>query len=122
MIVCCSRDAISKYNGKNQDNVVLLPCDVTEDGTLDISSVLSKLKELDIKSLMVEGGAKVLTAFANHDAVDCLCVTISAKLLGDQGLPAFAVHHKSSPPCVDLGSPRFFQLGKDCVLLSKWLA
>jgi riboflavin-specific deaminase-like protein len=119
IIVCCSNDAAAASDCQDiSQTVTILPCRVQEDGTIDLSHVLIELKKLGIKSLLVEGGAKVLSAFASKNLVDCLAVTISPKLLGDKGLPAFSNVFLDTNRQLD--SPRFFPLGDDCILLSRW--
>ena len=56
------------------------------DGILDIRELLARLHELGIRSLMVEGGAGVITSFLAANVVDQMIVTIVPRLLG--GLPA----------------------------------
>jgi riboflavin-specific deaminase-like protein len=127
IIVCCRQDAASNYCTDNEipSDVTILPCRTLEDGTLDLFHVLAQLKEIfGIESIMVEGGATVLAAFARAQLIDCLCVTISPKLLGNRGLPVFSNLGIPSEAreAIDLISPQFFGLGRDCVLLSRWRA
>ena len=126
LIVCCSAESASRSEDIPK-SIHLLPCRVLEDGTMDVSHVLVKLrKSFGISSVMVEGGARILSTFARHRLVNCLCVTISSKLLGDRGLPAFLSlrdeenrsHLGRALP--DLHFPTFVPLGNDCILLSKW--
>jgi riboflavin biosynthesis pyrimidine reductase len=83
--------------------ITLLPCatktcqairhgeEVTEE-ILDLNDVLHKLYDnFHIKSVMVEGGARVLSNFIEEQLVDCLCVTIAPTILAaGKGLAAFA--------------------------------
>ena len=65
--------------GNKNDLPELLPCPVNpQTGRLDLDYLLTELKtKHDIHSVMVEGGAGVLTAFYRRpDLVDCLCITI----------------------------------------------
>mmetsp|Transcript_33738 Transcript_33738/g.79550 ORF Transcript_33738/g.79550 Transcript_33738/m.79550 type:complete len:424 (-) Transcript_33738:266-1537(-) len=133
-------------------SVTLLPCKTTTatpfdhrtDGdkrvVLDLSDVLSSLYEIfGIRSVMVEGGAGVISQFVAsnycHDEndktihrkehsylVDCLCVTISPQLFGSRGLDSI-----SSSPAIGskegrgrFGPLRCIALGDDCVLFSDW--
>jgi 3,4-dihydroxy 2-butanone 4-phosphate synthase/GTP cyclohydrolase II len=124
LIVCCSREASSSCTDL-PPTIDILPCRVHGDGSLDLSNVLSELTDkFGIRSVMVEGGATVLSAFAKEGLVDCLCVTISPKLLGDKGLPAFSGllldSYGSRRAGGDFDSSCFLHLGNDCILLSKW--
>ncbi|MEM8488611.1 MAG: dihydrofolate reductase family protein [Bacteroidota bacterium] len=51
-------------------------------GWLALDDVLQALGEMGIKSLMVEGGGKVITSFIQSQAVDHLIVTLSMKMIG----------------------------------------
>jgi riboflavin-specific deaminase-like protein len=117
LIVCCSEEAALKCN-ECPPGVTLLPSQLDEDGTIDIDLLLRTLwNDFGIQSVMVEGGCKVLGAFAERNLVDCLCVTISPKILGKKGLPVFA---NLVTTRFDLTQPLFFSIGADNVLLSQW--
>jgi GTP cyclohydrolase II len=55
-------------------------------GRLDLSSFLRVLAQMKIGSLMVEGGAGILSSFLSERLVDQVVVTISPRFVG--GLPA----------------------------------
>jgi GTP cyclohydrolase II len=124
-IVCCSEDAASTVSSDEiSPHITILPCRLSSsDGMLDLRDVLAKLLEIfGLQSVMVEGGATVLSSFANYHLADCICATVSPKLLGDRGLPAFQsmkISSKSSAG-LELRSSHFHLLGKDCVLVSRW--
>ena len=119
LLVCCSKDAALDCK-RIPAGVELLPSELNEDGFLDLNMILNALFEKGIKSIMVEGGAKILESFAQSNLVDCLCVTISPKILGKGGLTALSnINQRDNK--FNLHSPHFFNLGSDCILLSKWL-
>jgi riboflavin-specific deaminase-like protein len=116
LILCCSQQAYEKYQNKVPSNITLLPCKATTTKTtnnnesLDLHDVLEQLYDkFNIHSLMVEGGANVLTEFITTTTtedqkergergkpiVDYLCVTISPILLGENyGLSSITnIHH-----------------------------
>ena len=184
-----ARDGISTTNSTNliPSSVTLLPCKTTMTTTattttkavysnrrggdhrevLDLPDVLSGLYHtFGIRSVMVEGGASVLSQFVtnnnylgygdddDHDdenlqntntntndgdhLVDCLCVTISPKLLGTKGLdsisslPSIGAQgggsgntsnsngSRSQSQSRRLGPLRCITLGEDCVLFSNF--
>jgi 3,4-dihydroxy 2-butanone 4-phosphate synthase/GTP cyclohydrolase II len=55
---------------------------VTRDAKIDVVSVLNKLGDLGITSLMVEGGAQIITSFLIAQAVNQVVITISPILVG----------------------------------------
>ena len=60
--------------------VLILPED--QQGRVDLSSLLDCLGELGVSSLMVEGGAAVISSFLTHSLVDLVVLTISPVFLG----------------------------------------
>jgi riboflavin-specific deaminase-like protein len=83
-IVCCSEDAASTVSSDEiSPHITILPCRLSSsDGMLDLRDVLAKLLEIfGLQSVMVEGGATVLSSFANYHLADCICATVSPKLL-----------------------------------------
>ncbi|KAG7447493.1 bacterial bifunctional deaminase-reductase [Guyanagaster necrorhizus] len=64
----------------------VVPVQTTE-GLLSIPSVLQTLHELGVRSLMVEGGARVIGSFlAERDSVDTVIITIAPKFVGSEGV------------------------------------
>jgi 2,5-diamino-6-(ribosylamino)-4(3H)-pyrimidinone 5'-phosphate reductase len=54
---------------------------------LSVKSILTTLHNQGIKSLMVEGGAQIISSFlAEHDAVDKLIVTVAPLWVGEAGV------------------------------------
>ena len=65
--------------------VLDLPSDI--DGRVDLEALLRGLGALGIGSVMVEGGATLITGFFKAGLVDRLAVCVAPKILGE-GLPA----------------------------------
>lgn len=53
-----------------------------EDGLIDLKVLLAQLRELKIGSLMVEGGAQIITSFLKHRLVDQLVLTMAPVYVG----------------------------------------
>jgi diaminohydroxyphosphoribosylaminopyrimidine deaminase / 5-amino-6-(5-phosphoribosylamino)uracil reductase len=60
--------------------VLRLPADVA--GRVDLRALLSELHALGVRSVMVEGGAALITSFFCERLVDRLAVCIAPKILG----------------------------------------
>ena len=60
--------------------VLSLPSD--EDGRIHLRALLAELHERGVKSVMVEGGAALITSFLREELVDRLAVCIAPKVLG----------------------------------------
>jgi 2,5-diamino-6-(ribosylamino)-4(3H)-pyrimidinone 5'-phosphate reductase len=57
---------------------------IDDENHLSIPCILKALHSLDVQSLMVEGGAKVIQSFfANADVVDSLIVTVAPHDVGE---------------------------------------
>jgi 3,4-dihydroxy 2-butanone 4-phosphate synthase/GTP cyclohydrolase II len=123
VIVCCSHLAAASFQ-EYDELLELLPCQCSEDGRLDLHDVLQRLRSTyGFRSIMVEGGAAMLSAFLSAGLVDCLCVTIAPKLLGnDHGLACFSSIGMEKQ-YIDLAcesASRFVPLGNDCIFLCQW--
>jgi GTP cyclohydrolase II len=60
----------------------VLCVDADADGCVDLESLLVMLRQRGIRSLMVEGGAKIITSVLTADLADQLVLTISPQFLG----------------------------------------
>ena len=60
--------------------IIRLPGD--SEGRVCLIAALRELKKRGINSLMVEGGAKVISAFLRHKLVDAMVVTVAPRLVG----------------------------------------
>jgi GTP cyclohydrolase II len=81
-------------------------------GWVDLPALLEALGAAGVESLMVEGGARVLTSFLRAELGDYAVVTIAPRLLG--GLPVVGgLDHGRAPRLVSIASHR---LGDDVVL------
>lgn len=65
--------------------VAIVACD--PDGRVSIDGALAILAERGVRSLLVEGGSKVVTSFLRARRVDRMCIEIAMRLLGAPGTP-----------------------------------
>jgi len=121
LIACCSEEAAGSFESI-PPSIQVLPCECLPDGRLDLHDVLSKLyTRFGIKTLMVEGGAAVLTSFFDQGPVDCLCVTIAPKLLGQGIAPSYvSACAQEGTHGLALTPSRFVVLGSDCIFIKTW--
>jgi GTP cyclohydrolase II len=106
------QESLEKLGAK----VIRLPESAT--GGIDLTALLEKLGDLGITSLMVEGGAQVITSFIASRLADQIIVTVAPVLVG--GLRVLESPH-SLPPGVfpRLTRVSFHQVGEDMVLWGK---
>ncbi|KAH8120071.1 bacterial bifunctional deaminase-reductase [Phellopilus nigrolimitatus] len=58
----------------------------SKNGKLDLNSLLSKLHRIGVHSLMVEGGASVISSFLQSGLVNSLVVTVCPTIVGEGGI------------------------------------
>lgn len=98
----------------------LLPLPRSEDGRLSLEALLERLGELEVDSLMVEGGARVITSFLSARLADHVILTIAPVFLG--GLNAFSgqpngeVPGATLPSSLHLRNIGYQRLGDDLIV------
>ncbi len=93
-------------------DVVRLPS--RPDGRVDLRMLLGHLYTLDIRSLMVEGGAGVITNFMECQLVDRMIITISPQFVG--GLTAVKPSLSKPPGSPRLTNVEYESVGGDLVV------
>jgi GTP cyclohydrolase II len=80
-----SADQLRKIELENVGARVLVLPEAPK-GRVSLPDLLSRLAELDLDSLMVEGGARVITSFLAQGLVDFCVITISPRYVGGMNL------------------------------------
>lgn len=97
--------------------VLSLPEDT--EGRVDLSALLAELRAWDVGSVMVEGGAALITSFLCDRLVDRLAVCIAPKILGS-GIEAVGdLGICELDNCVTLADASFIPYGRDIILDSR---
>ncbi|KAG0320075.1 2,5-diamino-6-(ribosylamino)-4(3H)-pyrimidinone 5'-phosphate reductase [Dissophora globulifera] len=93
----------------------VLPLELDSNGNLSLKHLLAKLHEFSIRSLMVEGGASVITSFLKSGLVDSFVLTVAPVYVGKDGIGAVndAV---GTPKFVDIS---YHTLGRDVMMVAK---
>ena len=82
---------------------------------VDLAAMLSTLAELEVNSLMVEGGARIITSFLMGRLVDYLVMTVAPVLVG--GLHAVSdLGEKNVEQMVRLRNSGHHRLGEDLII------
>jgi diaminohydroxyphosphoribosylaminopyrimidine deaminase / 5-amino-6-(5-phosphoribosylamino)uracil reductase len=97
--------------------VTVLPCHLGGDGKIDLQHLMRLLAEKGVNSLMVEGGARVITSFISAGLVDQFVITIAPTLIG--GLPVIDSAGLQPFAQVRLDRVHYQQLGEDLILWAK---
>jgi GTP cyclohydrolase II len=95
----------------------ILPCKTTEDGKIDLFALMTLLVDMEINSMMVEGGAKVITSFIEAKLVDQFVITITPKLLN--GLQVIENAKLIRTHCLKLEHVDYERLGADLILWAR---
>ena len=75
------------------------------------------LDEKQVNSIMVEGGAKVITSFVNAELIDQFIITVSPRLVG--GLPVIDSSGLNLNSNLMLGHVSYQRLGNDLILWTR---
>ena len=112
-----------KARALQERGVTLVELPLGERG-LDVHALLHRLAQMDICSLMVEGGARVLATFLRERLADWLVLTVTPHLVG--GVPALAeptISFRHPPTQVDafpaLEDWIWTPMGRDMVVWGK---
>jgi riboflavin-specific deaminase-like protein len=96
---------------------IILPCPLDDHGQIEIRQLMNILHGRGIRSLMVEGGAKVITSFIHAGLVDLFVITISPTLIG--GLWVVQGHNESPLSRVNLADIHYERLEDDLILWAR---
>jgi 3,4-dihydroxy 2-butanone 4-phosphate synthase/GTP cyclohydrolase II len=84
-------------------------------GELDLSFVLKEIDSMSVKSVMVEGGGRVITGFLREKLVDYAVVTVSPKWLGGFNVLQSTLNENMTD-LPGLEEPRVELLGSDLII------
>ena len=92
----------------------------SSDGAVALSPLLSILWAQEISTVMVEGGARVLSSFFASGLVDYVAITIAMRLLQGYRLCGQRSENRSAAPwSTSVVDSRRFSLGEDLLLLGR---
>jgi riboflavin-specific deaminase-like protein len=100
-----------------RNGIINLPCRLNGHGQIDLFDLLDQLQEKGIRSLMVEGGAKVITSFILAGLIDLFVITISPAFVG--GLQVVDGHKAKTTVHMSLTDTHYEQRGKDLIVWAK---
>jgi diaminohydroxyphosphoribosylaminopyrimidine deaminase / 5-amino-6-(5-phosphoribosylamino)uracil reductase len=113
LVFCASSDERHWHEKRKQleaAGVRVEPVSASADGRLDLASVLCRLAQLEIISLIIEGGSSVNSAGLSASIVDKLFLYYAPKVFGEQAIP-FSRGAEFSP--ISLHSIQFHRFGED---------
>lgn len=86
---------------KNKDNVEIVACQKTKKGKVDLSDLLKKCFERNIRSILVEGGERINTSFLTERLVDRFTVIVCPKQAQNAKAPGVFDPEKIFPLFLD---------------------
>jgi 3,4-dihydroxy 2-butanone 4-phosphate synthase/GTP cyclohydrolase II len=94
-----------------------LPCSTGRDGKIDLHALMAMLAEMQVNSIMVEGGAKVITSFVHSRLIDQFIITVSPRLVG--GLPVIDANGLNLNTNLTLAHVSYQRLGNDLIIWTR---
>ena len=115
---------INEANGREEQATALkkagaipMTCATSQDGRIDLSTLMAMLSKCEINSIMVEGGAQVITSFINSRLVDQFVITVSPRLVG--GLQVIDSKGLKTGSNLTLDQVSYQHLGDDLVMWAR---
>jgi len=115
VVFCAPRADQNRAEELRARGVQLFEVRVDEDGNLSIDEVLQVLTSEGLRSLLVEGGSRVITSFLRSGHVDRLVVVTAPIIIGD-GIPAVGdIGVRELTDALRLRTERIKRMGSDLV-------
>jgi riboflavin-specific deaminase-like protein len=116
-IVNGNHDRAHPNHALRQKGATLISCRCDDDGLIDLLALMDELAQRHVDSIMVEGGARVITSFVRLRLVDLFVITVSPKLVG--GLPVIDTESFDAASCLQLKDVHYQRLGVDLIIWAR---
>ena len=110
-------DATAKARTFDKVGAKAISCATGPDGKIDLWALMELLTHRKVNSLMVEGGARVITSFVNAKLVDLFIITIAPKLVG--GLQVLNSRGLEIAQFLNCEHVHYQQLGNDIIVWAR---
>jgi riboflavin-specific deaminase-like protein len=119
-IVNGNHDGVHPDHTLRQKGATLIRCRCDDDGLIDLLALMDELARRKVDSVMVEGGARVITSFVKLKLVDQFVVTVSPTLVG--GFPVIDGESFKAASYLQLKDVHYQRLGEDLIIWArpKW--
>lgn len=119
-VACAMTAEETRQTALLREGIELIRIPRRGDRGLDLSALLQELWKREIESVMVEGGAKVLTSFLTQRLADVAVITIVPRWLG--GLNVIS-HQRMVEHLPSLANARYAVFGSDVVVFGvlEWM-
>ena len=92
----------------------VIPVGATRDSRVDLDALLARLGQAGVQSIMVEGGARILSAFLQQQLAHFAVVTVAPLFLGGYQAVQWTNERPLAPP--RLRTPAYTEAGEDLIL------
>jgi riboflavin-specific deaminase-like protein len=113
-LVCSEQVDREKAKALTQLGARLITCPRLPDGKVDLGRAFVQLKKAGLKTLMVEGGARIISNVLANSLADLAVITICPVWLSGLHPPADVVDCPDCRPA--LQNPSYQQMGRDMVV------
>ncbi len=97
----------------------VLCCATNQAGRVDLGGLLDQLGAMGVRSLMVEGGAQILTSFLRERLIDYAAITVAPRFVGGVAAVKRADQAQSAPVLPRLANLVSTPVGPDLLLWGK---
>jgi diaminohydroxyphosphoribosylaminopyrimidine deaminase/5-amino-6-(5-phosphoribosylamino)uracil reductase len=117
IIAACSNPDRRLFGRGNNGNLIFWQVRRTRDGLVDVADLVQKADLFGLRSLLVEGGARLATSFVKAGLVDKLVVLTAPTVIG-RGVDAIGeLGVKRLCDAVEVAQGSFATLGRDSVFI-----
>ena len=116
-LINAKTNSIAKRRTLEKGGARPLTCATGPDGKIDLFALMDLLTAMKINSVMIEGGARVITSFVNAKLVDQFIITIAPKLVG--GLPVLNSRGLEIAQYLECKQVHYQHLGNDIIVWAR---
>jgi diaminohydroxyphosphoribosylaminopyrimidine deaminase/5-amino-6-(5-phosphoribosylamino)uracil reductase len=119
IVATTSRADEKKLAHLREKGIEVLVVKEDEDGEVDLKHLLSILGERGISSVLVEGGAGVITSLLRRNLVDKMVIAVAPKIMG-KGIEAVGeLNIREVSQTLKLSLRKIYRMGEDLVIEAK---
>lgn len=116
-IVNGNHDGVHPDHALRKNGATLIGCRCDADGLIDLVALMNELARRNIDSVMVEGGARVITSFIKLGLADLFVITLAPRLVG--GLSVIDTENFKAASYIQLKDVHYQRLGVDLIIWAR---
>jgi diaminohydroxyphosphoribosylaminopyrimidine deaminase/5-amino-6-(5-phosphoribosylamino)uracil reductase len=119
LIATTKKPSDTKFKKISAMGALVLPCRANKKGYVDLKDLFRKLAQRDISSVLIEGGAQIITSVLKENLAKRLVVVIAPKILGTGTEAVGNLNIKSIDASKKLAIQKIFKSGDDIIIDSR---